>query len=140
MESQESKSVEGAVSVDNKVVSTTDSFREAVKVKLAAQNDEVKDIVVTKMVAEEKEKRVKLLETAFNELTRLEGELRKNQPDLMVLSEANEEKKYFSTDQAKKRKDLQEKIGKLETAVGKAIKEKDWSSLKQLAESLPKGQ
>jgi len=90
------------------------------------------------MVAEEESKRVGHLEKAFAELTRLEGELKKITPDLSFLTEAGDETKAYSQEQLKKRKGLQEDIKRLETAFEKAVGEKDWSSLKELIEKLPK--
>jgi hypothetical protein len=140
VESQKSKSVEGTTDVapTKESKSATQTLKDSVKEALAKTNGDVKATVIDKMVADEKTKRVGYLEKAFAELTRLEGELKKINPDLSFLAEGGEETKAYSADQLKKRKDVQEHIKKLEEAFGKAVGEKDWSPLKQLVENSPK--
>jgi hypothetical protein len=131
MEPKQSKSVERVA----KVVSATQDLKENVKTRLAEQNADVKEVVVTKMVDEEKKKRVGLLESAFEQLQRLEGEFKKIQPDILTGTDAPG---FFSAEVLKKKNDLADKIKKYETALENAITKKDWSSLKELVGNAPK--
>lgn len=139
MESKTEPGVEGTVNVVEERVSATQSLRDNVKTRLATENPEIKAEVVTKMVKEEKTKRVSILEKAFEELTKLEGDLKKLVPDMAFLQDGGVETKAYSKDVLEKRKKIQESITKLEAAFNKAVGEKDWSNLKQLVDNLPKG-
>jgi hypothetical protein len=144
MESETSKSVEGTAQLEHKVPSksgpesTSTKLRDDVKARLVQQNPEVYESVVVKMVTTEKERRVVYLQKAFDELANLEKEFKKIVPDLAVLAVDGSTTEFYSKELLKKRQDVKDKIDKLETAVNKAIQEKDWSALSQLIDNLPK--
>lgn len=143
MEPKAETGVEGIVNVEElqpSKVSATQSVKDKVKSRLATENPEIKDKVVSKMVEEEKGKRVTILEQAFKELTRLEGDLLKLIPDMAFLQVGGEETKAYSKETLEKRNKLKDSINKLEAAFNKAVGEKDWSNLKQIVDNLPKGQ
>lgn len=119
-------------------LSPQDEIREAVKTRLASGNDEVKEVVVQKLVKVEHDKRVGLLEKGFEVLTNLETEFKRASKPDMELTTGEGVVQGFSPDLTKKRKDLKEKIEKAEAALGSAIKDKNWEPLKNLVENAPK--
>lgn len=115
--------------------SVTRAIREAVKDVLVGVGATVEENIKQRLVTEEVEKRTKAAHAVFEKLEALESELKKIRPQAAGYDGEGKPigELVYTKDQAELIKKTKEQIGKLNSALLKALKENDFSKVFELA-------
>lgn len=107
-----------------------------VKEGLVESHTVVRDAIVSGLVKEELDRRIRATTAVFQKIKQAEGELKKIKPTFLGFDDkgAGKGEAVFTKEQADQRKKLNEQLEKLNGALKKALVEKDFGKVFELGQ------